>query len=181
MRSEVRRHRREIQQLRVENEILGEAAQPLIHRAPARERSAFIHRLRDRFSAKRLCRVTVTDRGSGWARARVRRNERAYDEQELTSRIVEIHTTHPAYGAERTTRELGRQGIEIGRRVVTRLMQTNGISGITRRRRRNLTTPDKDAAVIPDLIRRQFTAPMPSLKSTCAARKHDSGVTGGIA
>jgi hypothetical protein len=129
MRSEAHRHRREIQQLRVENEILREAAQPLIHHAPARERFAFIDRLRDRFSVKRLCRVTITDRGSfyGWARAQVRRNKRAYDEQELTVRIVEIHTARPAYGAERITRELKRQGIEIGRRVVTRLMKANGI------------------------------------------------------
>ena len=166
--SEARRHRREIQQLRAENEILREAAQPLIHHAPARERFAFIHRLRDRFSVKRLCRVTVTDRGSfyGWVRAQVRRDEHASDEKELTVRIIEIHTAHPAYGAERITRELKRQSIKVGQRVVTRLMQANGIAGITRRRRRNLTKPDRGAAAVPDLIRRRFTAPMPSLKLT---------------
>jgi putative transposase len=166
MRSEARRHRREIHQLRVENEILREAAQPLIHHAPARERFAFINRLRDRFSVKRLCRVTVTDRGSfyGWARAQSRRDERAYDEHALTMRIVEIHATHPAYGAERITREFKRQGIKVGRRVVTRLMRANGIAGITRRKRRNLTKPDMRAAVVSNLIRREFTAPMPGLK-----------------
>src|SRR5437588_4140509 len=145
LRSEVRQHRREIQHLRTENEILREAAEPLIHRAAARERFSFIDRLRDRFSVKRLCRIMITDRGSfyGWVRARARRDERAYDAQQLTMRILEIHTAFPAYGAERTTRELKRQGVEVGRRVVTRLMQASGISGITRRRRRNLTTPDK--------------------------------------
>ena len=83
MRNEVRHHRREIQRLRLENEILREAAQPLFHHSPARERFAFIDRLRDRFGVKRLCRITVTDRGSfyGWARAQVRRDERAHDEQ----------------------------------------------------------------------------------------------------
>lgn len=35
---------------------------------------------------------------------------------------------------------------------------------VTRRKRRNLTRPDKDAAVVPDLIRREFTALMPGLK-----------------
>ena len=166
LRSEARRYRREIQRLRVDNEILREAAEPLIHHAPAREHFAFIQRLRDRFSVKRLCRVTATDRGSfyGWVRAQVRRVERAYDELELTVRITEIHTAHPAYGAERITRELKRQGVDVGRRVVTRLMQANGIYGITRRKRRNLTKPDKGAAVVPDLIQREFTAPMPGLK-----------------
>lgn len=95
-----------------------------------------------------------------------RRDERARDEQELAVRIWEIHTARPAYGAERITRELKRQGIEIVRRVVTRLMRANGISGITRRRRRNLTKPDKHAPVAPDLIQRDFTSPMPSLKLT---------------
>src|SRR6185437_379159 len=168
MRREARRHRREIHQLRVENEILREAAQPLTRHAPARERFAFINRLRDRFSVKRLCRVTVTDRGSfyGWVRAQSRRDQRAYDEHALTKGIVEIHTTHPAYGAEHITRELGRQGIKVGRRMVTRLIRANGIDGITRRKRRNLTKQDKRAAVVSDLIRREFTAPMPGSKLT---------------
>jgi transposase InsO family protein len=166
LRTEARRRCREIQHLRTENEVLREAAEPLIHRAPARERFAFIHLLRDRFSVKRLCRILVTDRGSfyGWVRAQTRRDQRAYDEQDLTERIVEIHTAHPAYGAERVTRELKRHRIEVGRQVVTRLMRANGISGITRRKRRNLTRPDADAAAVPDLIRRQFSAPMPGLK-----------------
>jgi len=43
-------------------------------------------------------------------------------------------------------------------------MREHGIAGITRRKRRNLTKPDKDAAAVPDLIRREFTAPMPGLK-----------------
>jgi putative transposase len=163
LQAELRRCRRELERLRVENEILREAAEPLIHRAPARERFAFVQRLRDRFSVKRLCRILVTDRGSfyAWVRAQGRRDERGYDERELT---VLIHTAHPAYGAERITREPQRRGVEVGRRVVTRLMRANGIAGITRRRRRNLTKPDKGAAAVPDLIRREFTAPMPGLK-----------------
>jgi len=77
---------------------------------------------------------------------------------------MEIHTAHPAYGAERVTRELKRHDVEVGRRRVARLMREHGIAGITRRRRRNLTKPDATAAAVPDLIRRQFTAPMPGLK-----------------
>jgi hypothetical protein len=48
LRAELRRLRREFDWLRVENEVLHEAAQPLIHQAPAHERFAFIHRLRNR-------------------------------------------------------------------------------------------------------------------------------------
>jgi transposase InsO family protein len=43
-------------------------------------------------------------------------------------------------------------------------MREHGIAGVTRRRRRNLTKPDPGAAAVPDLIQREFTAPMPGLK-----------------
>lgn len=75
-----------------------------------------------------------------------------------------MHTTHPAYGVLRITRELQRRGVPVGRRIVARLMRENGVAAVTRRRRRNLTRPDAGAAAVPDLIRRQFTAPMPGLK-----------------
>lgn len=166
LRGELRRQRREILQLRVENEILREAAQPLIHEAPARERFASTHARRARFGIRRLCRILVTDHSNyhAWVRAQARRVEREMSDRELVTWIVEVHTAHPAYGAERVTRGLKRQGLEIGRRRVARLMREHGITGITRRRRRNLTRPDVGAAAIPDLIRREFTAPMPGLR-----------------
>jgi transposase InsO family protein len=162
----LRRVERENRSLRGEIEVLREAADPLIHQAPARERFAFIYARRERFSVKQLCGILVTDRGSyyAWVRARGKRVEREHDDQKLTELILEVHTAHPAYGVPRMTRELQRQGVPVGRRIVTRLMQQNGISGVTRRRRRNLTKPGKGAAAVPDLIRRQFTAPMPGLK-----------------
>lgn len=126
----------------------------------------FVRRLRERFSVKRLCRILVTDRSNyyAWVRAQENRDERERDESKLTDLILGIHTAHPAYGAERITRELKRQDVKVGRRIVTRLMHIVGIAGITRRKRRNLTRPDAGAAAIPDLIRRDFTAPMPGLR-----------------
>ena len=166
LRVELREQRREVQRLRVENEVLREAAEPLIHHAPARERFAFVDRLRARFGVRRLCRILVTDHSNyhAWVRANARRDKRRFDDQELIAWVVEVHTTHPAYGAQSVTRELKRQGLEVGRRCVARLMREHGIAGITRRKRRSLTKPDAAAAVVPDLLRRQFTAPMPGLK-----------------
>jgi transposase InsO family protein len=166
LRGKLTSQRHEVQQLRSENEILREAAEPLIHHAPGRERFAFIHARRGRFSVKRMCRILVTDSGSyhGWVRARARRTERELSDQDLIERIIEVHSAHPAYGAERVTRELKSHGIEVGRRRAARLMREHGIAGITRRKRRNLTKPDAGAAIVPDLIQRDFTAPMPALK-----------------
>jgi transposase InsO family protein len=110
--------------------------------------------------------VLVTDRSDyhGWVRAETMRREREYDDRRPIELILEVHTAHPAYGVPRVTRELQRQGVPVGRRVVTRLMRENEIVGVTRRRRRNLTTPDASAAMVPDLIQRQFTTPMPGPK-----------------
>jgi len=81
LRAEARHQCDEIQRLRTEDEVLREAAEPLIHGAAARERFAFIQRLRDRFSTKRLCQILVTDRGSfyAWVRAQTHRARHAHD------------------------------------------------------------------------------------------------------
>jgi putative transposase len=94
----------------------------------------------------------------------VRRDERNLDDQALITWIVEIHTTHPAYGAERITREIKCRGLEIGRRRAARLMRANGIAGPPARNRKSLTKPDAAAARVPDLLRREFTALMPGLR-----------------
>jgi putative transposase len=54
-------------------------------------------------------------------------------------------------------RELKREGFEVGRRRIVRLMREHGIAGIGRRERRSLTKPDRDAASVPDLIQLEFT------------------------
>ena len=113
-------------------------------------------------------RVPGTDHGNHHARGpRPGPPHRPGDLRPGTARAnLEAHTTHPAYGAERATRELTHQELQIGRRRVTRPMREHGITGITRRSRRNLTKPDHDTAGIPDLRERRFTTPMPGLKPT---------------
>lgn len=61
------------------NQVLREAAEPLIHHASARERFAFVHQRRDRFSAKLLCQVLVTDGANyrAWVRNVLRADARA--------------------------------------------------------------------------------------------------------
>lgn len=115
-RAELRRSKREIQHLRRENEILSEAAEPLIHHAAPRDRFAFIHARRARFGVKRLCRALLTDSSNyvAWVRAQSKRRARERDEQRLARLITEVHTAQPAYGAQRVTRELQRRGIPAG-------------------------------------------------------------------
>jgi putative transposase len=83
----------------------------LTHHAPARERFAFVHPLRSRVDNRRLCRIPATDHSKyhAWVRAKVCRDERAVDDQELLKRIAEILTAPPAYGAEAVKVDLPRR------------------------------------------------------------------------
>jgi putative transposase len=98
----------------------------------------------------------MTDRSNYylWTRAQERRDERERKEREFAELIREIHTAHPACGAEWITRELKRQGFMIGRCRVARLMREQGISGITRRKHRSLTKPDRGSAAVGSSPRR---------------------------
>ena len=67
------------------------------------------------------------------------------------------------YGARKVWLELNRQGIEVARCTVERLMRELGISGVTSRRKRPRTTVPGDAAARPsDLLDRCFSAPAPN-------------------
>ncbi|WNI20062.1 IS3 family transposase [Actinacidiphila sp. ITFR-21] len=93
------------------------------------------------------------------------RQEKAGEEEVLVGRIREIHTDSPgAYGALRITRKLRDQGHVVNRKRVARIMREHEIAGITRRKSRSLTKQDRTAPPAPDLIQRDFTAPMPGLK-----------------
>ncbi|MGW0963452.1 IS3 family transposase [Streptomyces gelaticus] len=60
--------------------------------------------------------------------------------------------------------ELRRLGRAVNRKRVARLMREHCIQGVTRRKRRSLTRPDKKARPTPDLIRRDFHAEVPGTK-----------------
>jgi transposase InsO family protein len=60
--------------------------------------------------------------------------------------------------------ELRRRGRQVNRKKVERIMRERGIAGITRRRRRGLTRPERKAVFAPDLIGRDFTAPRPGMR-----------------
>ncbi len=66
------------------------------------------------------------------------------------------------YGAEKLWRQLGREGIGVGRDRVARLMRALGIRGVVRGAKRPTTIPDPTDQRPADLVKRQFTAPAPN-------------------
>ncbi|MBN9740229.1 IS3 family transposase [Amycolatopsis sp. A1MSW2902] len=126
----------------------------------------FISEHRDAYGVARLCRVLEIRRPGfyEWLAAAPAREQRAWEEERLASEIAGIHAAHHgAYGSPRVTAELRRRGEAVNHKRVERVMRERGIAGITRRRSRSLTRPDKTAAA-PDLICRDFTAGAPGIR-----------------
>ncbi|GGU43410.1 hypothetical protein GCM10010289_75250 [Streptomyces violascens] len=72
--------------------------------------------------------------------------------------------SHRTYGVPRIHAELRRLGRRVNRKRVARVMREHDIQGVTRRRRRSPTRPDKKAKPAPDLIGRDFRAERPGIK-----------------
>ncbi len=75
--------------------------------------------------------------------------------------VAEIRGIHDAsggvYGSPRVTAELQARGHKVNHKRVERLMRSNGIAGIRKRRPKRTTTPSRNTdARPPDLLRRDF-------------------------
>jgi len=130
-------------------------------------RFRFVDEHRNAHGVKRMCDVLGWDRSSyyTWHGNQEARQEKADAEEDLARRIRDIHTgSRGAYGARRITQKLHHQGHVVNHKRVARIMREREIAGITRRKSRCLTKQDRAAPPAPDLILRDFTAPMPGLR-----------------
>ncbi|WP_405701864.1 IS3 family transposase [Streptomyces sp. NBC_01383] len=97
-----------------------------------------------------------------WRRAEKEPCERVRKDVELTGRIREIHTDSGGiYGSPRVHAVLKREGVQVGRKRVERLMREADLAGVSPRRS-SFTRRDPKATLAPDLVERDFTAPAPN-------------------
>jgi putative transposase len=126
--------------------------------------SAFIDQHRERFGVEPVCRALDVSASAYRHRATGRRSARAVEDERLLARIREIHeANYCAYGSRRMWKALRREGEDVGRGRVERLMKDNGIQGAKRRGKPWRTTKsDPQAERRPDLVQRDFTASEPN-------------------
>jgi putative transposase len=126
--------------------------------------SAFITEHRDRFGVEPICRTLEVSASAYCQRRTGQRSARAISDERLLAKIKEVHErNYCAYGYRRTWIALRRQGEEVGRGQVQRLMRAAGIQGAKRRGKPWRTTkPDPKAARRPDLVERDFSAEAPN-------------------
>ncbi len=66
------------------------------------------------------------------------------------------------YGADKVWRQLHREGVDVARCTVERLMRAMGLHGAVRGKKFKTTVPDDSAARPADLVKRDFTASRPN-------------------
>ena len=130
-------------------------------------RFQFVADHRHAFEVKRLCEIVQITRSSfyAWQDAAPRRAARAAADAQLADRIRTIHEVDRTQGAPRITAELNDGAAReerVNHKRVARIMRAHAIAGLRLRRRVRTTIPEPADQKVPDLIRRDFTAPAPN-------------------
>ena len=126
--------------------------------------SRYIDEHRGDFGVEPICRTLDVSASAYYQRAAGERSGRVIEDERLLAAIEELHAkNYYAYGYRRTWKALLRNGEQVGRDRVKRLMRAHGIQGAKRRGKPwRTTTPDPSALRPPDLVDRDFTAQGPN-------------------
>jgi putative transposase len=130
---------------------------------------AFIDAHRHRFGVEPICRV-LTEHGckiapSTYYASKTRPlSRRAVADAALVAEIRRAHgeVGRGLYGARKVWHQLRREGIEVARCTIERLMRAEGLQGARRGRRFVTTRPDSAMVRPPDLVQRTFRASRPN-------------------
>lgn len=114
-------------------------------------------------SVEMLCRLLEISRSGYYAWKQAKPSLHTRKNQEITRRLVALHTKYPALGLDSLYHMLHKE-FGCSRKRVHGLMQRNGISSA--RRRAYCVTINSEHAYkpAPNLLNRQFDAPVPNTK-----------------
>lgn len=126
--------------------------------------SAFIDAYRSDFGVELICRTIGTSASAYYQRATAEPSASAVKDQRLLEVIRRVHAdNYEAYGSRRMWKQLRREGEDVGRGRVERLMSRNAIVGAKRRGKPWRTTvAGAEPVSTPDLLARDFTARRPN-------------------
>jgi putative transposase len=124
--------------------------------------SAFIDAHRARFGVEPICRVLAVAPSSYYAARSRSPSARVLRDAELRHDIRRVHEAHyGVYGSRKVWHQLRREGVDVGRDRVARLMAGLGLRGVTRTRTVRTTHPAAGLERPADLVGRVFSAPAP--------------------
>ena len=138
----------------------------------------FVDDHRDRFGVEPILRVLEVSPSTfyGWLAQRRDPCQRRRDDQALTNRIRRIHDrSGQTYGAPRVHAQLRRDGVQVSRKRVARLMAAHGLQGaFLRKRWRCSTRQDPRAIPAPDLVNRNFKVDTPNRLWVADIERHEA-------
>ncbi|NDV89555.1 IS3 family transposase [Aurantimonas aggregata] len=163
---------REVRELRQANEILRKASAyfcPGGARPPVQTMKAFIDENRDDYGVEPICRVlpiapsTYHEHAARQADpSRVPARERR--DIELCQQIGRVFAENfGVYGVRKVWRQMKREGFDIARCTVSRLMRQMGLKGVVRGKTIRTTISDSSAPCPLDRVNRVFKAPRPNM------------------
>jgi putative transposase len=125
--------------------------------------SRYIDDHRDRYGVEPICRTLQVAPSTYYAAKTRPPSARARSDAALKPQLLRVHTGNfDVYGARKAWLQLRREGVEVGRDRVARLMSELGLSGVVRGKAKRTTWPAAAAARPGDLVERRFTAPAPN-------------------
>jgi putative transposase len=128
----------------------------------------FIDEHRDAYGVEPICSVLPIAPSTYYEQEARRKNPdllpaRAKRDAALRETIDRVWREHfEVYGVRKVWRQLRREGIDVARCTVARLMKNLGLQGAIRGRTYKTTIPDEGATRPPDLVDRDFTATRPN-------------------
>ncbi|MBL9053639.1 MAG: IS3 family transposase [Tabrizicola sp.] len=163
---------RENRELRQANEILRKASAYFCDggaRPPTQDMIAFIDDHRDKHGVEPICEVLPIAPATYHEHlARrvdpARLSDRARRDEELRPHIQRVFDANwQVYGVRKIWRQMRREGFDVARCTVARLMKVMGIQGIIRGKPQKTTIPDKKLPCPLDKVNRQFRVPAPNM------------------
>lgn len=123
----------------------------------------FIEQQQGRVEVELICRALGASPSTYYAARNRPPCTRAITDAWLTAQIQRVfEDNYEVYGARKVWRQLHREGIQIGRDRVWRLMVEAGLQGVRRGKKHFTTRRDPKAVRPPDLVERRFTAEAPN-------------------
>jgi putative transposase len=129
---------------------------------------AFIDQYRSAYGVEPICRTLPIAPSTYHAHAHRRANPEAAPARVKRDAALKLEIQRVfdenfgVYGARKVWRQLQREGFDVARCTVERLMRVMGLQGVIRGRRVRTTVSDKAAPCPLDRVNRQFHAPAPN-------------------
>jgi putative transposase len=119
---------------------------------------------RDRFGVEPICRVLGVPTSTYYARKARPPSARQQQDAQLKVEIRRVwDANYQVYGARKLWRQLQRDGVQVARCTVERLMGELGLAGVVRGQAKRTTLAAEPSGPRPaDLVERRFSAPAPN-------------------